>query len=63
MNSLVALGTGAAYAFSLIATFLPQVLPEGVSGVYYEPASLIVVLILFGRGARERPFKVFWVCA
>ena len=70
MNSLVALGTGAAYAFSLIATFLPQILPEGVSGVYYEPASLIVVLILLAviskiapKGARERPFKVFWVCA
>ena len=54
MNSLVALGTGAAYAFSLIATFLPQVLPEGVSGVYYEPASLIVVLILFGRDLENR---------
>ena len=54
MNSLVALGTGAAYAFSLIATFLPQILPEGVSGVYYEPASLIVVLILFGRDLENR---------
>ena len=54
MNSLVALGTGAAYVFSLIATFLPQVLPAGVSGVYYEPASLIVVLILFGRDLETR---------
>ena len=54
MNSLVALGTGAAYVFSLIATFLPQVLPAGVSGVYYEPASLIVVLILFGRDLEAR---------
>jgi Cu+-exporting ATPase len=54
MNSLVALGTGAAYVFSLIATFLPQVLPAGVSGVYYEPASLIVVLILFGRDLENR---------
>ena len=54
MNSLVALGTGAAYAFSLIATFLPQVLPQGVSGVYYEPASVIVVLILFGRDLENR---------
>ena len=54
MNSLVALGTGAAYAFSLIATFLPQILPGGVSGVYYEPASLIVVLILFGRDLENR---------
>ena len=54
MNSLVALGTGAAYAFSLIATSLPQILPEGVSGVYYEPASLIVVLILFGRDLENR---------
>ena len=54
MNSLVALGTGAAYAFSLIATFLPQILPEGVSGVYYEHASLIVVLIIFGRDLENR---------
>jgi len=29
-------------------------LPEGVSGVYYEPASLIVVLILFGRDLENR---------
>ena len=54
MNSLVALGTGAAYAFSLIATFLPQILPQGVSGVYYEPASVIVVFILFGRDLENR---------
>ena len=33
---------------------MPQVLPEGVSGVYYEPASLIVVLILFGRDLENR---------
>ncbi|MBO9447352.1 heavy metal translocating P-type ATPase [Ruegeria sp. R14_0] len=54
MNSLVALGTGAAYLFSLIATFAPQVLPQGSANVYYEAASVIVVLILLGRVLEAR---------
>ena len=49
MNSLVAVGTLAAYSFSLIATFIPQVLPEGTVNVYYEAAAVIVSLILLGR--------------
>ncbi len=49
MNSLVALGTSAAYGFSLIATFAPGVLPAGTVNVYYEAAAVIVVLILLGR--------------
>lgn len=54
MNALVALGTGAAYLFSLIATFAPQVLPQGSANVYYEAASVIVVLILLGRVMEAR---------
>jgi Cu+-exporting ATPase len=54
MNSLVALGTSAAYGFSVIATFLPMLLPEGTANVYYEAASVIVVLILLGRYLEAR---------
>lgn len=54
MNSLVALGTGAAYVFSLVSTFAPQVLPEGTVNVYYEAAAVIVVLILLGRWLEAR---------
>ncbi len=49
MNSLVAVGTLAAYSFSLVATFIPEVLPEGTVNVYYEAAAVIVSLILLGR--------------
>ena len=49
MNSLVAVGTLAAYGYSLVATLAPQWLPAGSTHVYYESAAVIVVLILLGR--------------
>ena len=49
MNSLVALGSGAAYLYSVVATFVPQVLPSQAQYVYYEAAAVIVTLILVGR--------------
>ena len=49
MNSLVAVGTLSAYSFSLIATFIPQILPNGTVHVYYEAAAVIICLILLGR--------------
>jgi heavy metal translocating P-type ATPase len=49
MNSLVALGTGAAFVFSVFATFAPGLLPDGTANVYFEAAAVIVVLILLGR--------------
>ena len=54
MNSLVAVGTTAAYGFSLVATFVPQVLPAGTINVYYEAAAVIVTLILLGRYLEAR---------
>jgi Cu+-exporting ATPase len=54
MNSLVALGTSAAYGFSLVATFAPAWLPEGTVNVYFEAAAVIVVLILLGRFLEAR---------
>jgi len=54
MNSLVAMGTLAAYACSVVATFFPRLLPEGTVHVYYEAAAVIVVLILLGRFLEAR---------
>ncbi|SJM69884.1 Lead, cadmium, zinc and mercury transporting ATPase; Copper-translocating P-type ATPase [Brevundimonas diminuta 3F5N] len=49
MNSLVAVGSLAAYGYSLVATFTPGVLPPGTINVYFEAAAVIVTLILLGR--------------
>ena len=49
MNSLVTVGTSAAWGYSLVATFTPSVLPPGTANVYYEAAAVIVALILLGR--------------
>src|SRR3546814_7880707 len=49
MNSLVALGTTAAYGYSVLVTFAPQLLPAEAHNIYYEAAAVIVTLILVGR--------------
>ncbi|TQN63037.1 copper-translocating P-type ATPase [Agrobacterium tumefaciens] len=49
MNSLVALGVTAAYLYSVVVTFAPDLLPEEAQFVYYEAATVIVTLILTGR--------------
>lgn len=54
MNSLVSVGTAAAYGYSLVATFIPGVLPQGTANVYFEAAAVIVTLILLGRTLEAR---------
>jgi Au+-exporting ATPase len=54
MNSLVAVGTAAAFGYSMVATFASGLLPEGTVNVYYEAAAVIVVLILLGRFLEAR---------
>src|SRR6202521_1327036 len=55
MFSLIALGTGAAYLYSLFATFAPEMFPAGFRGmggtvsVYFEAAAVITVLVLLGQ--------------
>jgi Cu+-exporting ATPase len=54
MFSLIALGVGAAYLYSLAATFGPTLFPEslrqdGIVAVYYEAAAVITVLVLLGQ--------------
>ncbi|WP_422346808.1 heavy metal translocating P-type ATPase [Stenotrophomonas sp. DR009] len=54
MNSLVAVGTAAAFGYSVVATFAPRLLPPGTVNVYYEAAAVIVALILLGRFLEAR---------
>jgi len=55
MFTLIALGTGAAYLYSLFATFAPGMFPAGFRGmggevsVYFEVAAVITVLVLLGQ--------------
>jgi P-type Cu+ transporter len=54
MFSLIALGIGAAYLYSLAATFAPGMFPanlrdDGIVPVYYEAAAVITVLVLLGQ--------------
>ncbi|MCC2597120.1 heavy metal translocating P-type ATPase [Pusillimonas sp. MFBS29] len=54
MNSLVVLGTSAAWGYSVIATFFADILPSGTANVYYEAAAVIITLILLGRFLEAR---------
>jgi Cu+-exporting ATPase len=55
MFTLIAMGTGTAYAYSVLATLAPQLFPEsfrtegGRPGVYFEVAASIVTLVLLGQ--------------
>jgi Cu+-exporting ATPase len=55
MFTLIALGTGTAYLYSAIVTLVPQIFPASLHGaggqidVYFEPAAVIVALVLLGQ--------------
>jgi Cu+-exporting ATPase len=55
MFTLIALGTGVAYGYSLVAALLPGLfpasfrMPDGAVPVYFEPAAIIVTLVLLGQ--------------
>ncbi|MDO5704365.1 MAG: heavy metal translocating P-type ATPase [Paracoccus sp. (in: a-proteobacteria)] len=54
MNSLVALGAGAAFAYSTVVTLAPGLLPADARHVYFEAAAVIATLILMGRWLESR---------
>lgn len=54
MNSLVVVGTTAAWGFSVVATFWSDILPAATVNVYFEAAAVIVTLILIGRYLEAR---------
>jgi P-type Cu+ transporter len=49
MNSLITIGTAAAYGYSLLVTVAPGLLPAGVREVYFETTGVILTLIVLGR--------------
>jgi Cu+-exporting ATPase len=55
MFTLISLGTGSAYLYSVFATVVPQIFPSSFRGgggqidVYFEPAAVIVALVLLGQ--------------
>src|SRR5690554_7295226 len=49
MNFLVAFGSGAAWLFSTVVTFGGNIVPDESRHYYFEAASVIITLILFGR--------------
>src|SRR5215218_2824008 len=49
MNTLVVMGTSAAYLYSLVATLAPQLFAAGRADVYFDTSALIITLILLGR--------------
>ncbi|MCA1729792.1 MAG: heavy metal translocating P-type ATPase, partial [Actinobacteria bacterium] len=49
MNTLVAVGTSAAYLYSAVATLAPGLFASGRADVYFDTSSLIITLILLGR--------------
>ena len=55
MFTLIAIGTGAAYGFSVVATLAPALFPESIRGhngevpIYFESAAVIISLVLLGQ--------------
>lgn len=49
MNTLVMLGTGAAYLSSALATLVPALFPIGARDVYFEAAAVVIALVLLGK--------------
>jgi P-type Cu+ transporter len=53
MNSLIALGTSVAYAYSVVITFFGSLFPQA-TGTYFDTSATIIALILFGRFLEAR---------
>jgi Cu+-exporting ATPase len=54
MNSLIAVGTLAAYGYSTLATFAPQVLGVYNVQIYFDTSAMIITLVLLGRWLEAR---------
>ncbi|HEY0169580.1 MAG TPA: heavy metal translocating P-type ATPase [Pyrinomonadaceae bacterium] len=54
MDTLVALGTGAAWVYSTVAVLAPWLFPAGTTGMYFEVAAIVIALILLGQALELR---------
>ncbi len=54
MNTLVMLGSGSAYLYSVAVLVVPSIFPQGTANVYFEAAAVIITLILLGKFLEAR---------
>ncbi len=54
MDTLIGMGTGVAWLFSMLVTLFPALLPEGTHAVYFESALMIIAFIKFGSALEMR---------
>lgn len=54
MNSLVALGAGSAWLYSVLVVVIPDAFPESAQHLYFEAAAVVATLILLGRWLEAR---------
>ncbi|MDZ4159522.1 MAG: cation transporter, partial [Anaerolineaceae bacterium] len=54
MNTLIALGTGAAWLYSTFAILFPQVFPEGTSEPFYDVVAVVIALVVLGQALELR---------
>jgi Cu+-exporting ATPase len=54
MDTLVALGTGAAWAYSTVAVAFPRLFPEGTAQPFYEATAVVITLVVLGQALEAR---------
>ena len=54
MNTLIALGTGAAWIYSTIAILLPNLFPEGTAEPFYDVVAVVIALVVLGQALELR---------
>lgn len=54
MDTLVALGTGSAFLYSVAAVSLPEIFPEGTAHPFFEAAAVIITLVVLGQALEAR---------
>ncbi|MGE0158722.1 MAG: heavy metal translocating P-type ATPase [Gemmatimonadales bacterium] len=54
MNTLIALGTGAAWIYSTVALILPALFPEGTAEPFYDVSAVVTALVVLGQALEVR---------
>lgn len=54
MNTLIVLGTGAAWLYSTFAILFPQVFPEGTSEPFFDVVAVVIALVVLGQALELR---------
>ena len=54
MNTLISIGTGAAWLFSVVVTLFPQIFPQGTSEPFFDVVSVVIALVVLGQALELR---------